>query len=93
VPQPIEVCKASETQLPLPRVDSAPHGIGNSQAKKKGPGLPGAFLLVEPSAGVAASRPPSGEESDDRYSSGTSSSATMLMILISGLMAGPAVSL
>ena len=27
------------------------------------------------------------------YSSGTSSSATMLMILISGLMAGPAVSL
>ena len=27
------------------------------------------------------------------YSNGTSSSATMLMILISGLMAGPAVSL
>jgi hypothetical protein len=32
-------------------------------------------------------------DGQDRYSSGTSSNATMLMILISGLIAGPAVSL
>jgi hypothetical protein len=36
---------------------------------------------------------PDGAPPDHDYSSGTSSSATMLMILISGLMAGPAVSL
>ena len=46
-------------------------------------------------------RPPAGPPGDGaigmpalrRQSSGTSSSATMLMILMSGLMAGPAVSL
>ena len=44
---------------------------------KKGPATCGAFVIVRRA----------------RYSSGTSSSATMLMILISGLIAGPAVSL
>ncbi len=43
---------------------------------------------------TAALRPPFPVLHDGcDYSSGTSSKATMLMILISGLMAGPAVSL
>jgi hypothetical protein len=36
---------------------------------------------------------PANGECPDSYSRGTSNRATMLMILISGLMAGPAVSL
>jgi hypothetical protein len=66
----------------------------SSGEKWKGPGVAGAFLIAtgeEPSPALRATSPAGGRGED--HSSGTSSSATMLMILISGFMAGPAVSL
>jgi hypothetical protein len=54
--------------------------------KMKGPGFPRPFSRILPNRGDSPLR------GQFLYSSGTGSSATMLMILISGLMAGPAIS-
>src|SRR5690606_31312159 len=88
-------------------VGGAAGDLGQGVRLERRPGHPcrrgGAVLGPGPHRTVGG-RPP-GKKDDPReagrrqrearvpYSSGTSSSATMLMILISGLMAGPAVSL
>ncbi len=62
------------------------------KAKEKAP-LPGLFGFCHPEErGDEGSLAALGMTTAD-YNNGTSSKATMLMILISGLMAGPAVSL
>jgi hypothetical protein len=60
-------------------------GAISAAAKEKGDGLAAHPLQARPHLLA--------NEECPHYSSGTSSRATMLMILISGLMAGPAVSL
>ncbi len=76
----------------MPGAQSGPHVQGVdasvvcrlfSTLQRKSPGgVPGLFEF-----------PPVRRDDRDQANSGTSSKATMLMILISGLMAGPAVSL
>jgi hypothetical protein len=64
-------------------------------AHEIGPGFPVPHLIAAgkwASLALRATSPASGR-GDDHYSSDTSSSATMLMILISGLMAGSAASM
>jgi hypothetical protein len=78
---------------PYPDHSSGANDPGIPQ-KAKGPGR-GALSREElaPSPALRKLSRRRGRGDDHRQSSGTSSSATMLMILISGLMAGPAVSL